>query len=97
MITTTYYHTESGSTYEVKLVQGAIDCTYVRRRKLGEKHTERGAEQVAKRKADGIDDALTKVRHVNSPKVGERLVIKIHDGDYGTIYTSTVTEIEDKT
>lgn len=84
------YHTQSGSIYEVRDLGGA---TMVRRRKLGELHTELGT--VEKRAGDGLDQQR-RVLETYCPGVGYALIIRFSNEDSGRdLITSPVTSIED--
>lgn len=91
-MTTTRYKTASGSIYDVRRM-GPGNPIHVRRQKLGIRHTERGAEQVAKRHKDGIDGEWRRANIVHCYGVGHSLLIEFGEND--KLVTNAVTEINE--
>jgi hypothetical protein len=86
----TRYTTRSGSHYDVRERDG---ITEVRRVKLGEHHLKKGPEHVAHRmKRDQLE--VWRKAAVTTPTIGAPLYISAGPGDYDTIITSPVVNIQ---
>lgn len=93
MITIIRHTTASGSIYEVRreFDKGSADRVFVRRVLLGDGHRKLGPTQVAKRRADELDD-WTEVRDVES--YHHRLWIKFQDETRNLVTTPIVRSEE---